>query len=53
MKSFIHGLISTIIAAWVIPAASTVNVFATVPEWGGPAEEWEEDEARVFTAPIP
>ena len=53
MKSFIHGLISTIIAAWVIPAAATINVFATVPEWGALAEELGGDKVKVYTATSP
>jgi zinc/manganese transport system substrate-binding protein len=37
-------------AAWSLPAAADLNVFATVPEWGALAQELGGDKVKVYTA---
>ena len=50
MRSFLQLGLSLLLAAWVIPAAAALNVFATVPEWGALASELGGDKVRIYTA---
>lgn len=46
-RNFFLGLL---LAAFAAPASATLNVFATVPEWGALAEEIGGDKVKVYTA---
>jgi zinc/manganese transport system substrate-binding protein len=35
---------------WLVPASATLNVFATVPEWGALAEELGGDKVKIYVA---
>ena len=50
MKSLTHLLLGILFTAFATPALATLNVFATVPEWGALAEELGGDKVRVYTA---
>ena len=38
------------VAAWSLPAAADLSVFATVPEWGALVQELGGDKVKVYTA---
>ena len=46
LKSFLAALLSL----WLVPASATLNVFATVPEWGALAEELGGDKVKIYVA---
>jgi len=50
MSTFIKLLAAGILAVVVSPANATVNVFATVPEWGALAEALGGDNVKVYVA---
>jgi zinc/manganese transport system substrate-binding protein len=50
MKSFPRWLIAVAIAFLAAPALATLNVFATVPEWGALARELGGDKVNVYVA---
>jgi zinc/manganese transport system substrate-binding protein len=50
MSRHLRRLVAVMFAAWVAPACATLNVFATVPEWGALVEELGGDKVKVYTA---
>ncbi len=46
MKFFL----GTLLTLWLAPAGATLNVFATVPEWGALADELGGDKVKIYTA---
>ena len=50
MNGYLRRLVAIIFAAWMAPACATLNVFATVPEWGALVEELGGDKVKVYTA---
>jgi len=42
--------LGTLLTLWLAPASATLNVFATVPEWGALADELGGDKVKVYTA---
>jgi zinc/manganese transport system substrate-binding protein len=50
MNGYLRRLVAVIFAAWMAPACATLNVFATVPEWGALVEELGGDKVKVYTA---
>src|ERR1700752_5181190 len=50
MKSLKSWLLAAILGACAAPALATLNVFATVPEWGALVEELGGDRVKVYTA---
>jgi zinc/manganese transport system substrate-binding protein len=46
LKLFIVALL----AMWIMPAGATINVFATVPEWGALVDELGGDKVKVYVA---
>src|SRR4249920_895935 len=50
MTSFKPWLLAAALAVWAPPALAILNVFATVPEWGGLAEELGGDKVSVYVA---
>src|ERR1700752_2045568 len=50
MKSLKSWLLAAILGACAAPALATLNVFATVPEWGALVEELGGDKVKVYTA---
>ena len=47
MLKTLAGMLAMVLAA---PALATVNIFATVPEWGALAEELGGDKVKIYTA---
>jgi len=47
MLKFLAGALAMMLA---VPAFATLNVFATVPEWGALAEELGGDKVKIYTA---
>jgi zinc/manganese transport system substrate-binding protein len=43
-------LIALLLAAWTLPAAADLSVFATVPEWGALVQELGGDKVKVYNA---
>src|SRR5258706_7576231 len=43
-------LLALALGVWAAPALATLNVFATVPEWGALAQELGGDKVKVYTA---
>jgi zinc/manganese transport system substrate-binding protein len=39
-----------LLALWLAPASATLNVFATVPEWGALADELGGDKVKIYVA---
>ena len=50
MKSFHRWLAAVAVAFWTAPALATLNVFATVPEWGALVRELGGDKVNVYVA---
>src|SRR6266446_10846048 len=50
MTSFKSWLLAAALGVWTAPALATLNVFATVPEWGALVEELGGDRVKVYTA---
>src|SRR5436309_651965 len=50
MTSFKRWLLAATLGVWAAPALATLNVFATVPEWGALIEELGGDKVKVYTA---
>ena len=50
MKIYLRLFLGTLLALWLVPAGATLNVFATVPEWGALAEELGGDKVKIYTA---
>src|SRR6266404_3664719 len=50
MTSFKPWLFAVALSVWAAPALATLNVFATVPEWGALVEELGGDKVKVYTA---
>src|SRR5450631_1373646 len=50
MRSYLTLLLAAAMSAWVAPAAATLSIFATVPEWGALAEELAGDKAKIYVA---
>lgn len=50
MRSPLCFLFTALLAGWFPAAHATLNVFATVPEWGALAEELGGDRVKVYTA---
>jgi zinc/manganese transport system substrate-binding protein len=50
MKSFHRWFAAAAIALWTAPALATLNVFATVPEWGALVRELGGDKVNVYVA---
>jgi zinc/manganese transport system substrate-binding protein len=43
-------MLALLLAAWTLPAAADLSVFATVPEWGALVQELGGDKVKVYTA---
>lgn len=43
-------MLALMLAAWALPAAADLSVFATVPEWGALVQELGGDKVKVYTA---
>src|SRR6266567_3619930 len=43
-------LLAVALGVWAAPALATLNVFATVPEWGALAQELGGDKVNVYVA---
>jgi zinc/manganese transport system substrate-binding protein len=50
VKSFLALLLSLCASLWLVPAQATINIFATVPEWGALADELGGDKVKIYTA---
>jgi zinc/manganese transport system substrate-binding protein len=50
MKTHLKLLLGTLLTLWLAPAAATLNVFATVPEWAALADELGGDKVKIYTA---
>jgi zinc/manganese transport system substrate-binding protein len=50
MFSRLRVLVLLLAAGWIAPAASALNVFTTVPEWGALASELGGDKVNVYVA---
>jgi zinc/manganese transport system substrate-binding protein len=50
MRQHLRRLAAFMFAVWVAPTCATLNVFATVPEWGALVEELGGDKVKVYTA---
>ncbi len=50
MRTHLKLLIAALFASWLVPAGATINVFATVPEWGALVDELGGDKVKVYTA---
>ncbi len=50
MRSAIALVLGWMLCIAAAPASATLNVFATVPEWGALAEELGGDKVKVYTA---
>lgn len=43
-------MLALLLAAWALPSAADLSVFATVPEWGALVQELGGDKVKVYTA---
>jgi len=50
LKLFLVMLLALWLPLWLVPASATLNVFATVPEWGALAEELGGDKVKIYVA---
>ncbi|HEY8623374.1 MAG TPA: zinc ABC transporter substrate-binding protein, partial [Casimicrobiaceae bacterium] len=50
MRTHLKLFLGTLLTLWLAPAGATLNVFATVPEWGALAEELGGDKVKIYTA---
>src|SRR5450432_559177 len=50
MKTQLKLFFGMLLALWLAPAGATLNVFATVPEWGALADELGGDKVKIYTA---
>ncbi len=50
MRTHLKLFLGTLLTLWLAPAGATLNVFATVPEWGALADELGGDKVKVYTA---
>jgi zinc/manganese transport system substrate-binding protein len=50
MRTHLKLFLGTLLTLWLAPAGATLNVFATVPEWGALAEELGGDKIKIYTA---
>jgi zinc/manganese transport system substrate-binding protein len=50
MRTYLKLFLGTLLTLWLAPAGATLNVFATVPEWGALAEELGGDKVKIYTA---
>jgi zinc/manganese transport system substrate-binding protein len=50
MRTHLKLFLATMLMLWLAPAGATLNVFATVPEWGALAEELGGDKVKIYVA---
>src|SRR5450759_4503953 len=50
MRTQLRFFLGTLLTLWLAPAGATLNVFATVPEWGALADELGGDKIKIYTA---
>jgi zinc/manganese transport system substrate-binding protein len=50
MRTQLKLFLGTMLLLWLPPAGATLNVFATVPEWGALADELGGDKVKIYTA---
>jgi zinc/manganese transport system substrate-binding protein len=50
MRTQLKLFLGTMLLLWLAPAGATLNVFATVPEWGALADELGGDKVKIYTA---